>query len=157
MNAGSYYYNYKNFHSIILMALVNGDYKFTWVEVGANGTSSDVQIFEDCDLKAAIDQRVIGFPPPDCLPDDDKDTLYFFVGDDAFPLRTYMMKPYGRLRLEVPERIYNYRMSHCQRVSENAFSILDNRYACPLSVIKFQPKIVTNIVLAAICCHNLCA
>ncbi len=38
------------------MALVDGDYNFTWVEVGANGTSSDAQIFEDCDLKAAIDQ-----------------------------------------------------------------------------------------------------
>ncbi len=33
MNADSYYYNYKNFHSIILMALVDGDYKFTWMEV----------------------------------------------------------------------------------------------------------------------------
>ncbi len=33
--------------------------------------------------------------------------------------------------------------------------ILANRYASPLSVIMFQPKITTNIVLAAICCHNL--
>ncbi len=47
MNAGSYYFNYKNFHSIVLVALVYGNYKFTWVEVGANGTSSDAQIFED--------------------------------------------------------------------------------------------------------------
>ncbi len=63
----------------------------------------DEQIFEDCGLKAAIDQRVIGVPPPDCLPDDNKDMPYFFVGDDAFPLHTNMMKPYGRLGLEVPE------------------------------------------------------
>ncbi len=146
---------YKNFHSIVLMALVDGEYKFTWVDVGANGTSSDAQIFEDCGLKAAIHQRMIGFPPPDRLPDDDKDMPYFFVGDDAFTRRTYMMKPYCRLWLEVPERIYNYRMSRCRRVSENAFGILTNRYACLLSVIKFQPTIATNIVLAAICCHNL--
>ncbi len=56
MNAGSYHYNYKKFHSIVLMAHVNADYTFIWVEVGENGTSSDAQIFKDCGLKAAIDQ-----------------------------------------------------------------------------------------------------
>ncbi len=125
------------------------------MEVGSNGTSSDAQIFEDCGLMAAIDQRLIGFPPPNRLPDDDKDMPYYIVGDDAFPLYTYMMKPYRRLGLEVPERIYNYRTSCCQRVSENAFGILVNRYACLLSVIKFQSKIASNIVLATICFHNL--
>ncbi len=155
MNAGLYYFNYKNFHSIVLVAFVDGDYKFTWVEVGANGTSSDAQIFEDCGLKEAIDRHVIGFPPPDCLPDDDRDTAYFFVGDDVFPLCTFMMKPYGRLGLKVPERIYNYRLRRWRRVSENALSILANTYACLLSVIKFQSKIATNMVLTAICCHNL--
>ncbi len=105
MNGGSYYFNYKNFHLIILMALVDGNYKFTWVEVGANGPSSDAQIFEDCCLKQVIDQLVIGFLPLDHLPDDDRDTPYFFVGDDAFPLCNYMMKPYGKVGLEVPERI----------------------------------------------------
>ncbi len=98
---------------------------------------------------------MIGYQIPEHLPDDDRDTPYFFVGDEAFPLRTFMMKPYGRLGLELPERIYNYRMSHCRRVCETAFGILANRYACLLSVIKFQPNIATNIILAAICCHNI--
>ncbi len=75
-NAGSYYFNYKNFHSIVLMDLVDGDYKFTWVEVGANGTSSDVQIFEECGLKEAIQQLVIGLPPLDHLPDDDRYSIF---------------------------------------------------------------------------------
>ncbi len=105
--------------------------------------------------RKAIEQRVIGLPPPHHLPDDDRDTPYFFVGDDAFPRHTYMMKPYGRLGLEVPERIYNYWTSCCRIVCANAFGILANRYACLLSVIKFQPNMATNIVLAAICCHNL--
>ena len=36
--AGSTYYNYKQFHSIILMALVDSGYKFTFVDIVANGS-----------------------------------------------------------------------------------------------------------------------
>ncbi len=55
-----------------MMDLVDGDYKFIWVDVCSN-----VQIFEDCELKRVIDQDVIGFPPADQLPDDDKNTPYW--------------------------------------------------------------------------------
>ncbi len=127
-----------------MMALVDGDYRFILVEVGANGTSSDEQIFEDCGLKEAIEQRVIGFLPSDHLPDDNRDTPYFFVGDDVFPLHTFMMKPYCRLRT-------NTQLS----MELLPKSILANIYACLLSVIKFKPKIATNIVLTDIYCQNL--
>ena len=44
-NSGSLYYNYKGLFSIILLALVDADYKFLWVDVGANGSASDAQLF----------------------------------------------------------------------------------------------------------------
>ena len=152
---GSYWYNYKGFHSIVLMALVDGSYKFVWAEVGTQGTASDAQIFDECELKEGLDAGVLGIPPADRLPHDDRNTEYFIIGDDAFALRTYMMKPYGRIGLAVPERVFNYRICRCRRVSENGFGILANRFGCLLTTIKFQPKVVVDIVMAAICLHNL--
>ena len=48
--AGSLYYNYKGYHSIILMALVDADYKFIWAEVGSNGSAGDAQVFNNSEL-----------------------------------------------------------------------------------------------------------
>ena len=56
------YHNYKGFHSIILMNLVDGDYQFLWVDVGAVGLSSDEQFFKDSELRQKLEAGTIGFP-----------------------------------------------------------------------------------------------
>jgi hypothetical protein len=43
-----------------------------------------------------------------------------FVGDEAFPLKEYLMKPYNQRDLNTDRRIYNYRLSRARRVVENA-------------------------------------
>ena len=45
-SAGSLYYNYKGFHSVILLALSDAEYKFLFTDVGANGNCSDSTIFK---------------------------------------------------------------------------------------------------------------
>jgi hypothetical protein len=154
-NGGSMYYNYKGFHSIVLMALVDADYKFMWVEAGSNGSASDAQLFNACDLKAAFEDGSIGLPAPDCLPADDRPVPYFIIGDDAFALRTWLMKPFAKRNMNNEERIFNYRLSRARRIVENAFGILANRFGCLLTKMKQSPKTVTDIVLACCCLHNI--
>lgn len=152
---GSVYYNYKGYHSIILFAVADAYYKFTWVDVGANGSASDCQVFNSSDLKEAIEDDTIGFPDPDPLPDDNVDMPYFLAGDDAFPLRTWLMKPFSRRQLDNDERIFNYRLSRGRRVVENAFGILAHRFRVLLTTMQQSPETVTKIVLACVCLHNL--
>lgn len=38
---------------MVLLALVDVDYKFLWADIGAMGSASDTQIFNDSELKNA--------------------------------------------------------------------------------------------------------
>ena len=40
-NSGSFYYNYKHTHSIVLLAVAGPDYQALYADVGTNGRSSD--------------------------------------------------------------------------------------------------------------------
>jgi hypothetical protein len=80
---------------------------------------------------------------------------YFFIGDDAFGLRTTMMKPYSLRGLSNDERIFNYRLSRARRVVENAFGILANRFQILLSTMQHGPSTVKVIVKACMILHNL--
>ena len=93
------------------MALVNADYKFSWVDVGRDGSSGGGQVFNASELKAAIDNGSVGFPEATSLPHDDKPIPYCIVGDDAFTLWTWLMKPYSKRHMTLAERIFNYRLS----------------------------------------------
>lgn len=154
-NSGSTYFNYKGFYSLVLFAMVDAEYKFTWVDMGANGGASDCQIFNSSDLKAAIEDGTIGFPAPQPLRGDDKDMPFFIAGDDAFPLRTWLMKPFSRRNLTDEELIFNYRLSRGRRVVENAFGILANRFQVLRTTMRQQPPTALKIVLACVCLHNL--
>ena len=127
--SGSVYYNYKSYFSIIMLALVDADYKFMYLNVGTPGADSDAGIFRDCSLFKALDEDQANLPPPEPFPGGDQDVPYFLVGDDAFALRTWMMKPYSKRQMTHAERIFNYRLSRCRRVVENSFGILANRCA----------------------------
>jgi len=109
------------------MALVDADYKFIYVNVGASGAGSDGGVFAETDLKATLEDGSIGLPEAEPLPNDVKCMPYYIVGDDAFPLKTWLMKPVPNRNLTVEQRIFNYRLSRARRVVENAFGLLAAR------------------------------
>ena len=106
-NTGSIYFNYKGYYSIVLMALVDSNCQFLYVDVGANGGGSDGGVFGRTDLRRHLENETLGLPPPDPLPNDDKDFPYYIAGDEAFPLRSWLMKP-------IPKRNFTRKQKNLQ-------------------------------------------
>ena len=84
--SGSDYYNYKGYFSVVLLALVDADYKFLWVNTGSNGSSSNAQIFNRSKLKRRIENGALGLLAPEPLGPRGPDLHYFLLGDDALAL-----------------------------------------------------------------------
>uniref|UniRef100_UPI00358E87A6 putative nuclease HARBI1 n=1 Tax=Myxine glutinosa TaxID=7769 RepID=UPI00358E87A6 len=153
-NTGSMYYNYKGHFSVVLLALVDARYRFRYIDVGANGSCSDAGLFIETSLRRALDQGNTGIPEPEPLPKDDMPMPYAIVGDDAFPLQPWLMKPYVLKEMRHKQRIFNYRLSRARRIVENAFGILANRFRCFHRPIEQKPETAVQIVLATCTLHN---
>ena len=119
--------NYKGYFCLVLLALVDADYKFLWVNVGASGSSSDAQIFNRSKLIRRIENGTLRLPPPEPLGPAGPNLHYFLLGYNAFALMPLLKKLYSR-QLNREERIANYRISRGRRVVENSFGILVKRF-----------------------------
>ena len=153
--SGSAFWNYKKFNSIILMGLVNAQYKFLWIDIGANGSCGDSTIWNDSDLKSAIRNDTLGLLPLEPLPNNDIPMPYHIIADDPFALSTTVMKPFSQCNLTREQQIYNYRLSRVRRCVENAFGILANRWTCLQKTLPQNHKTVSLITHACIVLHNL--
>lgn len=151
---GSAYHNYKGTHSIVLLALVDANYKFTYVNIGMNGRVSDGGVYRESDLFKSIEKNSLNFPEDRPLPGRQKSVPFVIAADAAFPLSTHILKPYPFRQMTIQQRIFNYRLSRVRRVVENTFGILANRFRILLTTIPLRPEKARIIVQACVALHN---
>ena len=76
------------------------------------------------------------------------------VGDEIFPLKNWLMRPYPGQQLQEDGAIYNYRHSLARQVIENAFGILVTTWRLFITPINASVKNIEKYVKAAIVLHN---
>ena len=153
-NSGSEFYNYKLFFSIILLAVIDANYRFIMYDVGANGRNSDAGVFGRSKIAEILETNTRNIPAPRPLPERDTPVPYVLVGDEAFPLKPFLMKPYPARGLTGEQRVFNYRLSRARRVSENAFGIIVNRFGVLSRPMNLDPDTATTVTQACIALHN---
>ncbi|XP_070410522.1 uncharacterized protein [Nothobranchius furzeri] len=154
--SGSQYFNYKKTFSIVLLAVVDADYRFRIIQVGDYGRTSDGGVFAGSQVGNGMENGTLQVPASATLPGAAHlgAVPFAMVGDAAFPLKTYLMRPYPGKYLSHEKRIFNYRLSRARMVVENAFGILASRWRIFYRRINLSPDHVDPLVVTACILHN---
>ncbi|XP_067614383.1 uncharacterized protein [Eurosta solidaginis] len=147
------YYNYKGWYSVVLLALVDAKYRFMYIHCGSPGRCNDSSIFERSSLKrelqeCAILDEISWYHGRTKIP-------VHIISDSAFRLSQYVMKPYPyNIENSAGQKLFNYRLSKCRRVVENAFGHYKARFRRIGEGIDNHIK-NANVVISAACrLHN---
>ncbi|KAK7896163.1 hypothetical protein WMY93_021488 [Mugilogobius chulae] len=155
-HSGSQYFDYKKNFSLSLMALVDAECRFLVIQMGDYGRSSDGGVFATSDLGRGMESGTLHVPASVPLPGAPHlgPAPFVMVGDAAYPLKTYLMRPYAVQNLNHDKRIFNYRLSRARMAVERTFGILSSRWRILLRDINLTPKHVDTLVVAACILHN---
>lgn len=152
--SGSYFWNYKSFNSLVLMAIANANYEFIYCDIGTNGRVSDGGVIENTTFYNKLLNGNLSLPSPRKPEGATNELPYVFVGDEAFALRKDFLKPFSQRELTNERRIYNYRLSRARRVIENVFGIMASRFRIFHTAMNFRLDRIEIVVLACCVLHN---
>jgi len=154
-NAGSLFYCYKDFHSVVLLAVADANACFTMIEVGAFGKENDSTIFATSTMGKAFNAHQLDVPHGKFpLPGSQNETEMYLVGDEAFPLQQNLMRPFPRRDLDFSKRNFNFRLSRARKSVECAFGILSKKFEIFQSSIKTDISQADMTIKCACVLHN---
>ena len=153
--SGSMYFNYKDYFSFVLLAVVDAEYRFIFVSIGSYGKECDSLIFKETLFWKKMNEGSLNIPKPKPLHETIvKDVPYVLVADEAFPLSVNLLRPFGGTHLDAVKKIFNYRLSRARRYVECAFGILANKWRILHRPLDVQADTAIEIVKACTVLHN---
>ncbi|XP_065355929.1 uncharacterized protein LOC135950314 [Calliphora vicina] len=136
------------------MAACDANYVFTYVYIGALGSQSDGGVLARSDFGKKLLSNTLEVPCDANLPGTSINCPYYFVGDNAFPLKDNLMRPFPGHSLPQDKDKFNTMLSKARVHIENAFGILANRWRVLHTTIHMSPKNADKVVLATVVLHN---
>ena len=89
-NIGSFYYNYKGFSSIVLMAVCDARYCFT----RGFGSDNDSDMLAKPSMGKRFEEQKMKVPNAKPILGYEGHLPYFLIGDEISPLKTWFMRLY---------------------------------------------------------------
>lgn len=104
-HSGTMYYNYLHYFSVVLQGVADADCKFIFIDVGGYGKQSDAGTFAESQTFQFLEDYEKNLPNPCSFEGSAGPMPFVFVGDDAYPLKRYLLKPYPGDNLTSQQRV----------------------------------------------------
>jgi hypothetical protein len=114
---------------------------------------SDGGIFGHSELGKYLETH-LGIPEDKQLPGTLCLAPHVIMGDEAFPLKTYVLKPYpeSQSKGDNEKSIFSYMLSRSRRVVENAFGILSQKFRIYRGPYNHCRRMRTTLIFLLIFC-----
>ena len=140
---------------MILLAVCDAKDCFTMIDLGQYGSNNGSGVLLRSEINRKFQNGSLNLPEPTTLDGCNFDPLpYFMVGDEIFPLKTWLMRPFPGKSLKEDQAIYNYHHSRARRTIENTFGLMVARWRILNTPINADVKSIEKYVLAIIVLHN---
>ena len=121
--------DYKGFYSMVLLAVCDARYCFSFVDVGEYGSNNDSGVLNNSNMGKMFDRNQMGVPDSELIEGTNYELPYFLACDEIFPLQNWLMRPYsGKALINGQRKVFNYRLSRARHIIENTFGILVSRW-----------------------------
>uniref|UniRef100_UPI00358E9383 uncharacterized protein isoform X1 n=1 Tax=Myxine glutinosa TaxID=7769 RepID=UPI00358E9383 len=149
------YVNKKDWHSVVLQVVVDGQSLFWDLCAGFAGSANDSHVIRHSKLWTLASAG--NLLPPDTKRIAGQDVGYYIIGGSAYPLQTWLMRPIpDRGRLTNCQHQYNLKLRLTRSVIEDAFKRLKGRWRCLLKRNDCDLHLVVNMITSCCVLHNLC-
>ena len=149
------YYNRKGWYSVLIQAVVDHKYLFRDICVGWPGSVHDARVLVNSAVYKKASRREL--MSGNAIRLNGTDVPLFLVGDSAYPLCEWLMKPFPfNASLSPAQRSFNYHLSRSRIVTENAFGRLKARWRRLYKRNDMNINKVPCVVTTCCILHNIC-
>jgi hypothetical protein len=142
----------KQYPSIVLQAVVDGNYFFRDIYANTPGSSHDAAVFHRSPLSTYIDTRM----PTNDIELNGITVPLHILGDPAYPISPNVMKGFTGRNLLPSQQNFNYYLSSARMCVEIAFGRLMSRWRILHKRVDAHYICVPEIVTTCCMLHNLC-
>ena len=142
-NPNQFYSGRKKFHCMNVQVICNAKYEITHVDANWPGSVHDARIWRNSDPLNNLMTGISG----------DK----LLIGDSAYPLSPYLMKPYSQADAaqDPVKRNFNNILSEERVIIENVFGQITSRFQMLRTPIRIDIEMVPKFIIACCVLHNV--